>query len=168
MLQAARPQPAARVGIVRTILTLTALSLQGCCWTKCGVPNVDLRAEAFEHAAGRLAGIVHVLDDEKAQAFQLRLRNPCDRSGITEASGARGKRNGDVGASATTVAVDGHRPPVHLGQSLDDRVAAAVLGKLARVRPWSDDASLDLSDRETEVLQLIAGDYRKRRTRWID
>jgi DNA-binding NarL/FixJ family response regulator len=39
---------------------------------------------------------------------------------------------------------------------LDPSVTSAVLGKLARARPPSDGPSLDLSDRETEVLQLIA------------
>lgn len=39
---------------------------------------------------------------------------------------------------------------------LDPSVTAVVLGKLARAHPPSDGSSLDLSDRETEVLQLIA------------
>ena len=45
---------------------------------------------------------------------------------------------------------------------LDPSVTAAVLGKLARARPQSDDSSLDLSDRETEVLQLIAQGHSNR------
>ncbi len=39
---------------------------------------------------------------------------------------------------------------------LDPSVTSAVLGKLARGRPPSDGSNLDLSERETEVLQLIA------------
>ena len=39
---------------------------------------------------------------------------------------------------------------------LDPSVTAVVLGKLARTHPRGDEANLDLSDRETEVLQLIA------------
>ena len=45
---------------------------------------------------------------------------------------------------------------------LDPSVTAVVLGKLARARPSSDDSSLDLSDRETEVLQLIAQGHSQR------
>ena len=45
---------------------------------------------------------------------------------------------------------------------LDPSVTAVVLGKLARPRPPSDDSSLDLSDRETEVLQLIAQGHSNR------
>ncbi len=39
---------------------------------------------------------------------------------------------------------------------LDPSITAVVLGKLSRARPPGDGPSLDLSDRETEVLQLIA------------
>ena len=39
---------------------------------------------------------------------------------------------------------------------LDPSVTAAVVGKLARTHAPSDRSGLDLSDRETEVLQLIA------------
>ena len=39
---------------------------------------------------------------------------------------------------------------------LDPSVTAAVVGKLARARTPTDGTGLDLSDRETEVLQLIA------------
>ena len=39
---------------------------------------------------------------------------------------------------------------------LDPSVTAVVLGKLSRTRPPSDSSGLELSDRETEVLQLIA------------
>jgi DNA-binding NarL/FixJ family response regulator len=42
---------------------------------------------------------------------------------------------------------------------LDPSVAAAVLGKLARPRPQEDSLSTELSERETEVLQLIAQGY---------
>ena len=45
---------------------------------------------------------------------------------------------------------------------LDPSVTAVVLGKLARPRPPRDDSSLDLSDRETEVLQLIAQGHSNR------
>ena len=45
---------------------------------------------------------------------------------------------------------------------LDPSVTAVVLGKLARARPQSDDSSLDLSDRESEVLQLIAQGHSNR------
>ena len=39
---------------------------------------------------------------------------------------------------------------------LDPSVTAVVLGKLSRTRPPNDSSGLELSDRETEVLQLIA------------
>lgn len=39
---------------------------------------------------------------------------------------------------------------------LDPSVTAVVLGKLSRTRPPNDTSGLELSDRETEVLQLIA------------
>ena len=39
---------------------------------------------------------------------------------------------------------------------LDPSVTAVVLGRLARTRPNDDHAGIELSDRETEVLQLIA------------
>lgn len=39
---------------------------------------------------------------------------------------------------------------------LDQSVTAVVVGKLARAHLPSDRSTLDLSDRETEVLQLIA------------
>ena len=39
---------------------------------------------------------------------------------------------------------------------LDPSVAAVVLGTLARARPPSDGGDVDLSDREAEVLLLIA------------
>ena len=39
---------------------------------------------------------------------------------------------------------------------LDPSVTAAVLGRLARTRPQRDSSDADLSERETEVLQLIA------------
>ena len=39
---------------------------------------------------------------------------------MSEASAARGN-DGDVGSPANTVAVDGHCPPVHFGQSLHHR-----------------------------------------------
>ena len=45
---------------------------------------------------------------------------------------------------------------------LDPSVTAVVLGKLARQRPPRDDSRLDLSDRETEVLQLIAQGHSNR------
>ena len=39
---------------------------------------------------------------------------------------------------------------------LDPSVTAVVLGRLARTRPKDDGVGIELSDRETEVLQLIA------------
>ena len=45
---------------------------------------------------------------------------------------------------------------------LDPSVTAAVVGKLARAHPPSDRSTLDLSDRETEVLQLIAQGHSNR------
>lgn len=45
---------------------------------------------------------------------------------------------------------------------LDPSVTAAVLGKLARRGPPSDSSSLDLSERETEVLQLVAQGHSNR------
>ena len=42
---------------------------------------------------------------------------------------------------------------------LDPSVAAIALGKLARIHSSGDRASTDLSNRETEVLQLIAHGY---------
>ena len=45
---------------------------------------------------------------------------------------------------------------------LDPSVTAVVLGKLARPRPQNESSSLELSDRETEVLQLVAQGHSNR------
>jgi DNA-binding NarL/FixJ family response regulator len=45
---------------------------------------------------------------------------------------------------------------------LDPSVTAVVLGKLARSRPPVDRSSVDLSERQTEVLQLVAQGYSNR------
>ena len=45
---------------------------------------------------------------------------------------------------------------------LDPSVTAVVLGKLSRAHPPSDSSGLELSDRETEVLQLIAQGHSNR------
>lgn len=42
---------------------------------------------------------------------------------------------------------------------LDPSVTAVVLGRLARAHPAKDAAAVDLSERETEVLQLISQGY---------